>query len=472
MKKYILLVLTSIFSIIIGIGFFNIIAVAIEKINRNGRTPVAENIPQPFREDGESSRVFVIKNSKNVQTKETSRADAIVGIKHIASISTSPLNDIDGSNNIINPDLISPKSVIFSDDGTKVYINALESYKTLICDAKTFKPLKTIRHTFNEQQQNLFTGTIGSTPYEQSPYFFSGKPVESTLSHNGAYLWVPYYRKSTDEYGLDASAVAVINTKTDKIIRLLPSGPISKVVAISPNNTRAAVIHWGNNTLGILDISSNNPFDFYYTKHIVVDSIYEPLTTPTSRDSDCGLCLRGAIFLPDNTTLLVARMSGGGIAFIDTTSGTYLGSSLEDIQNPRDIKLSPDGNFVFITDNNDGFVTKIPIEKLESSIQNKTIKNLHREDFESVFVGFGARTISLSKDGSLFAIALNNDMEIALFKSNTLAEITRVKMGRYPVGIDISPDNHYIWVTYQTKNMLGADAVDIFKIEYQDEISS
>ena len=50
------------------------------------------------------------------------------------------------------------------------------------------------------------------------------------------------------------------------------------------------------------------------------------------------------------------------------------------------------------------------------------IQNLRKKDFESVFVGFGARTISLSKDGSLFAIALNNDMEIALFKSNTLAE--------------------------------------------------
>ena len=70
------------------------------------------------------------------------------------------------------------------------------------------------------------------------------------MSHNGRYLWVPYYRRDYDHGATSPSAVSIIDTTTDKIVRVLPTGPIPKYVAISPDKW-AAIAHWGDNTLGV-----------------------------------------------------------------------------------------------------------------------------------------------------------------------------------------------------------------------------
>lgn len=48
------------------------------------------------------------------------------------------------------------------------------------------------------------------------------------FSHRGRYLWVPYYRRSFDINAQDPSAVAVIDTRTDSIVRMFETGPLPK----------------------------------------------------------------------------------------------------------------------------------------------------------------------------------------------------------------------------------------------------
>ena len=69
----------------------------------------------------------------------------------------------------------------------------------------------------------------------------------------------------------DPSAMAVIDTERDEIIRLFETGPLPKMVAVSPDGTRLAVTHWGDNTVGLMDISSDRPEDWHYLENIVVD---------------------------------------------------------------------------------------------------------------------------------------------------------------------------------------------------------
>lgn len=82
------------------------------------------------------------------------------------------------------------------------------------------------------------------------------KPVESVLSHGGRYLWVPYYRRTYDLNAQEPSTMAVIDTQADTIVRLFETGPLPKMVAVSDDQTRLAVTHWCNNTVGILDVAS------------------------------------------------------------------------------------------------------------------------------------------------------------------------------------------------------------------------
>ena len=57
-----------------------------------------------------------------------------------------------------------------------------------------------------------------------------------------------------------------------------------------------AVIHLGDNTAGLIDISSQDPADFHYTKLLVSEKRLPVKGITGNRDQNCGQCLRGAAF--------------------------------------------------------------------------------------------------------------------------------------------------------------------------------
>ncbi|RME56541.1 MAG: tetratricopeptide repeat protein, partial [Deltaproteobacteria bacterium] len=152
-----------------------------------------------------------------------------------------------------DPDIASPKSAIFTPDGRKVYVNSLEGMKTVVYDAKRLVKRKVIRHTFGREsaryfrEDTFFGRPLGGDRGPKNPNHFSGKPVEAALSHGGRFLWVPYYRRSYDPKGIAPSAVAIIDTERDEIVRVIATGPISKCVAPSPDGRFMAISHWGDN---------------------------------------------------------------------------------------------------------------------------------------------------------------------------------------------------------------------------------
>ena len=66
----------------------------------------------------------------------------------------SPSNPTD----YFDEDVYSPKSARFSKDGSKVYVNSLEGYTTIVYDAKTRKKRGVIRHEFDAQSSAMFGG--------------------------------------------------------------------------------------------------------------------------------------------------------------------------------------------------------------------------------------------------------------------------------------------------------------------------
>ena len=138
------------------------------------------------------------------------------------------------ANDYYEPLINSPKSVNYSSDGKKFYIQSLEGGNTLVFDALTKKKIKSIKHEFTAANQNLFKdGESNVFDYKynltKANYnIFTGKPVESCFSHNGKYLWVTYYRRNYDSNASCPSAVAIIDTEKDQIIRVMPTGPLPK----------------------------------------------------------------------------------------------------------------------------------------------------------------------------------------------------------------------------------------------------
>ncbi len=118
----------------------------------------------------------------------------------------------------LDADVHSPKSANIHPDGKKYYVNSLEGCATVVYDMQTHKKIKVIKYRFTEADSALWSKPSQFYPfthYTENLNTFMGKPVESTFSHGGRYLWIPFYRRTYDLDAQDPSAVAIIDTLTD-----------------------------------------------------------------------------------------------------------------------------------------------------------------------------------------------------------------------------------------------------------------
>ncbi len=53
---------------------------------------------------------------------------------------------------------------------------------------------------------------------------------------------------------------------------MFETGPLPKMIAVSDDGTRLAVTRWGDNTVGVMDISSDRPEDWHYISNYVIGS--------------------------------------------------------------------------------------------------------------------------------------------------------------------------------------------------------
>jgi DNA-binding beta-propeller fold protein YncE len=355
----------------------------------------------------------------------------------------------------------SPKSAAFSPDGRKLYINALEGGQTLVYAFPSLKRLAAITHAFDAGDAALFQRetTVFDYPFfngrEGNRNVFAGKPVEMAFSHGGRYLWVPYYRRSYDPNASSPSAMAIIDTRSDRIVRVMPTGPLPKYIAVSPDSTVAVVTHWGDNTLGAIDIRGDDPAQFRYVGHWTVEYRMPVEGLEGNRDSNCGFCLRGTVFTPDGKTVLVARMGGGGLAGFEASTGRYLGTLLDFVPNPRHILISPDGRTLYASGNQSGAIGRYDISAMLRALAGAGGKRIVGPGGETLAVGRGARTIALSPDGRTLYAAINNESRLVKVDLAGWRVVDRATVDPFTVGLAVSPDGRTIVTTSQGRSGQG-----------------
>lgn len=368
-------------------------------------------------------------------------------------------------------DVRSPKSVNVHPSGLKYYVNSLEGSKTVVYETGSNAKLKVIKHEFGEADSLLWaepSGLFEFTHYTKNLNTFKGKPVESAFSHGGRYLWVPYYRRSYDINAQDPSAVAIIDTETDSIIRLMETGPLPKMIAVSDDDCYVAVTHWGDNTVGIIDIFSESPDEWHYVDCVTVrwkKKLNYPLNSMVNRDVGSGLSLRGTAFTPDNRYLLVGCMgAGGGIAVIDLSDFSYLGSVYGMMRNLRHIVIRDD--YIYLSINNKGYIQRTPLATFYEAIDSMKDGKAVLKGWENCKVGAGARTIEITPDGRYIVAACNFSSCLVVVDIETMEKVALIKADSYPVGLDISNDGHYVYTTSQGRSGKGGNCVDIFRMDY------
>ncbi|MDE6551460.1 MAG: YncE family protein [Muribaculaceae bacterium] len=367
-------------------------------------------------------------------------------------------------------DIYSPKSVNIHPSGKKFYVNSLEGAKTVVYSLPDLKKLKVIDHKFDDSHAGLWapsSGLFKFRHYSKNLNRFTGKPVESAFSHNARYLWVPYYRRSFDLNAQDPSALAVIDTKTDSIVRIMEAGVLPKMIALSPDGKVMAVAHWGDNTVGLIDVSSVNPKDWKYIANVAVGrQLFHnfSLTTPVDRDSNTGEALRGTVFTPNGKYLLVGCMGGGGgIAVIDVKNRKYLGKITGCMPNLRHLVI--DGKWLYASINAAGYVQRMSLSKINEAIASLgQKKSVALSGWQNAKVGSGARTIVVSPKGDYIFAACNGGSSINIVDS-TMRKVGEIPVDSYPVGLDISPDGCWLISTSQGRKGGGGNCVDVFRLK-------
>ena len=264
--------------------------------------------------------------------------------------------------------IFSPKSALFSPDGSKLYDNSLEGCHTTVFSVPSLQRQSLISYSFPSgvgPKWSKPSGYYTFTHYDDGDRRkFVGKPVEGTLSHNGRYLWVTFYRRSFDINAQDPSAVAVIDTRTDSIVRMFETGPLPKMIAASPDNRRIAVTHWGDNTVGLIDISAPDIKDWHHLRPIVIGQklkLDHPLDKTVNRDANSGNLLRGKVesckvgkgartlvISPDGRYLFVACNTESALYVVDTRTMKVVDSLTIDSY-PVGLAISPDGTLLAVT---------------------------------------------------------------------------------------------------------------------------
>lgn len=383
------------------------------------------------------------------------------------------LRDHSVGNDIYDANVSSPKSALFSLDGRKIYINALEGNQTLVYSFPDLKPMQVIDHKFNENNDDLFLN--GETTVFGYQYLtgqnnrlntFEGKPVEMALSHQGRYLWITYYRRSFDANATSPSAVAIVDTVSDKVVRVMPTGPLPKFVSISKNSKYAAITHWGDNTIGLIDISSQNPNDFKYVSHLVVERKQDLHGVSGDRDNNCGYCLRGTVFTPDGNTILVARMGGGGVAGFDITTNRYLGTVKNVVANPRHLVLDEASNYLYVSGNQSGLVGRYDLKGITNALYEANGGLVDGPAGSTLPVGKGARTIVMSPNKDKLYVAVNDEKKLVQIDLRKWSVGYSADVDPFPVGLAISQDGKTVVTTSQgKKNMGGGQSVGFYKVQ-------
>ena len=295
---------------------------------------------------------------------------------------------------------------------------------------------------------------------------FLGKPVEGAFSHDGRYLWVTFYRRSFDINAQDPSALAVVDTRTDTIVRIFETGPLPKMVAVSPDSKYVAVTHWGDNTVGIIDISSSDIKKWRHLSPVVFGNkltLDFPLDTEVNRDANSGNLLRGTVFTPDGKWLLVSGMAGP--MYVIDVEGWKVPGHVNQVYGIRHLAISK--GYVYGSHNINGTVLQFPLDSLISDVKKARKEgrsNLSTNSIKTCKVGKGARTLTVSPDGRYLFVACNTESALYVVDTRTMKPVDKIGIDSFPVGLAISNDGIYLAVTSQGKKGKGGNALNLVKV--------
>jgi YVTN family beta-propeller protein len=250
------------------------------------------------------------------------------------------------------------------------------------------------------------------------------------------------------ERDLQADGIAVVDTATQKVVKVLHAGSDPEQFALSRDGKRLFVANEDSATLSVVDIASGK----------IVQRV------PVGREPE------GVAVTPDGRWVLVTNESDNSVSIIDT--GTLkIVKSVQVGKRPRDVAFTPDGRTAYVSGEFDASVYRMalpqgePVERvielrkearpmgiLLDSGRNRLYVSTGRGGTVAVIdsaanklvteVKVGTRPwgIALSQDGRWLYTANGPSDDISVIDTSTLRAVRNVRVGRSPWGVAVGPE--------------------------------
>jgi PQQ-dependent catabolism-associated beta-propeller protein len=281
------------------------------------------------------------------------------------------------------------------------------------------------------------------------------RPRGMKLSHDGRQLFVavsglpkcppsvPDEECAKLKRDLTADGIAVIDTATLKLVRLLKSGSDPEQFDLSHDGKRLFVANEDTGSLTVVGIASGT-----------VEG-----TVPVGKEPE------GVRVTPDGRWIVVTSESGNAIYLIDAQS-LQMVKSIPVGKRPRDVAFAPDGKTVYVSGEFDASLYKTSIPDSDSATKllqlrsearpmglvldaprNRLFMSTGRGGTVAVIslqgpklvseIQVGARPwgIALSHDGRRLYTANGSSNDVTLIDTGTLQVVKKVAVGKSPWGV-------------------------------------
>ncbi len=280
-------------------------------------------------------------------------------------------------------------------------------------------------------------------------------------------------------------SLAIVDPNARKVLGTVRTGEQPHEVAVSADGKIACVTNYGGGpagpgtTLSVIDIPGRKELHrvdltplsrphgvsavggkFWFTAEAnKVIGRYDPATNQIDTIIGTGQNTTHMVLpLPDESRMFTSNIGSGTITIIDRAGvNNWSNTDVPVGKGPEGFDLSPDGKQIWAANSQDGTVTVVDLFT-KRAVQTFKVGTKR------------SNRLKFSPDGRLVLISDLDAGELLVLERDTKKDLVRIKLGRQPAGILITPDSTRAYVAVTGDNNVAV--INLATLEIADRIQT
>ncbi len=221
-------------------------------------------------------------------------------------------------------------------------------------------------------------------------------------------------------------------TTTPSLVDTIPVGSGPSGIAIAPSGNYAYVTNWNNNTVSVINTSTN----------AVIKTI----------SAGIGFNPYGIAITPNGNYAYVTNSNNETVSVINTTTNAVINIITVGF-GPLGVAIAPSGNYAYVANSNNNTVSVI------NTTTNAVIKTISvgvgSGPYGSAGVGSGPDGIAITPNGNYAYVANLYNNTVSVINTSTNRIVDTIAVGSGPDGVAITPNGNYAYITNYNRSTVS-----------------